>query len=94
MNHINVKKFGFAVGTTIAIIYLGCIMVVSLMNIEIAASFFNSLMHGIDANSIIRKTPTPFLEALVGVVEWFIIGWLIGASIAAIYNISLTKKVK
>lgn len=94
MNHINVKKFGFAVGSTIAIIYLGCITVISIMSIEIAASFFNSLMHGIDGYAIIRKTPTPIFEALIGVVEWFIIGWLIGASIAAIYNITLTKKVK
>lgn len=86
MNHINVKQFGFAVGTTIAIIYLGCILVVSLMNIETSASFFNNLMHGIDANSIIRKTPMPFIEALIGVVEWFIIGWLMGALIALSYN--------
>ena len=87
MHHINVKQFGFAVAITITIIYVGCILVVSLVSTETAAAFFNSLMHGIDGSAIIRKTPTPLSEALIGVAEWFIIGWLIGASIAAVYNV-------
>lgn len=86
MHHINVKQFGFAVAVTITVIYLGCILVISLLSTESAVAFFNSLMHGIDGSSIIRKTPIPFSEAAIGVIEWFIIGWLIGASIAAVYN--------
>ena len=86
MHHINIKQFGFAVGTTIVIIYVGCIIVTSVISPEAAVSFFNNLMHAVDVTSIIRKTPTPLFEALIGVAEWFIIGWLIGASIAAIYN--------
>lgn len=94
MNTINIKRFGFAVGTTIVIIYIGCIIVISFVSTETAVAFFNNLMHSLDASSIIRKTPMSLSEALIGIVEWFIIGWLIGASIAAIYNISLSKKVK
>ncbi len=44
-------------------------------------------MHSIDATTIIRKTPMSFLEIIIGIVQWFIIGWLIGASIASIYNL-------
>jgi hypothetical protein len=86
MHHINIKWFGFAVGTTIAIIYIGCVTVTSFISPATATVFCNNLLHGVDVSAIIRKTPTPFLEALLGVVEWFIIGWLAGASIAAIYN--------
>ena len=86
MHHINIKWFGLAVGTTIAIIYIACIIVISFMSAETAVAFFNNLMHGIDGSAIIRKTPTPLSEALMGIVEWFIIGWLTGASIASIYN--------
>ena len=86
MHHINIKQFGFAVGVTIVVIYIGCIAVVSLISTETAVAFFNNLMHGIDASTIIRRTPISFIEALIGVVEWFILGWLTGASIAAIYN--------
>lgn len=86
MHHINIKWFGFAIGTTIAIIYIGCIVVTLFISPETAVSFFNNLMHAVDVSAIIRKTPILFPEALMGVVEWFIIGWLTGASIAAIYN--------
>lgn len=89
MNHINIKQLGFAIGTTIVIIYIGCIAVVSLISTQDAVTFFNNLMHSIDTTTIIRKTPISFLEMIIGIVEWFIIGWLIGASIASIYNIGI-----
>lgn len=47
--------------------------------------FFNSLLHGIDVTSIIR-TDMPWWEMVMGLVETFILGWLTGAAIAAIYN--------
>lgn len=86
MHPINIKQFGFAVGITIVIIYIGCIIVISFISTETAVAFFNNLMHSVDVSAIIRKTPMPISEALIGAVEWFIIGWLVGASIAAVYN--------
>lgn len=92
MKHISIKHFGLATGATIAIIYIGCIIVTSFISPAASAVFFNNLIHSVDVSAIIRKTPMPFSEALIGVVEWFIIGWLTGASIAGIYNISSNKK--
>lgn len=86
MHRINVKTLGFAVALTIALVYAACIVVMSIAGPQTSVSFFNSLMHGIDGSSIIRKTPMPLSEAAVGIAEWFVIGWLIGASVAAIYN--------
>ena len=86
MHRINVKALGFAVALTIALVYGACIVVMSISGPQTSISFFNSLMHGIDGSSIIRKTPLPFSEAAIGIAEWFVIGWLIGASVAAIYN--------
>ena len=86
MHHINVKQFGFAIGTTIVISYVACILSLSVVSTETAVAFLNNLMHSIDVTTIMRKTPTPLSGALIGVVQWFIIGWLIGASIATIYN--------
>jgi hypothetical protein len=51
---------------------------------------FNSLLHGIDVTSILR-TGMPLWEALIGLVETFVLGWLTGAGVAAIYNVSLKK---
>lgn len=86
MHHINIKWFGLAVGTTIAIIYIGCIIVTSFFSTQTTILFTNNLLHAVDVSAIIRKSPMPLSEALMGVVEWFIIGWLTGASIASIYN--------
>ena len=88
MNRINVKKFGFAFGLTGALVYLGCMVVMATVGQEGSIVFFNSLLHGLDATSIIR-VDVPLLEALFGVIQTFILGWLIGACIAAFYNAQL-----
>ncbi len=94
MNHISIKNLGLATGTTIAIVYVACIVVTSLLSPAASLAFANNLMHSIDVSAIMRKTPMPFSEALIGTVEWFVIGWLMGASVASIYNISLSKQDK
>jgi len=93
MNRLNIKKFGFAVGITSAIIYLGCIIVMATAGQEGSISFFNSLLHGLDTSSIIRMD-VPLLEALLGIVQTFVIGWLIGACIAGFYNAQLINNIK
>jgi|TARA_R100000935_G_scaffold58905_1_gene99420 hypothetical protein len=52
--------------------------------------FFNSLLHGLDTTSIIRMD-VPLWEAGLGIVQTFILGWLIGACIAAFYNAQIKK---
>ena len=91
MNHINVKKFGFAVGSTVGLLYLGCMLVMFAVGPGGTVKFFNSLLHGLDISSIIR-TDMPVWEAVIGLVETFILGWLIGACIAAIYNVTMRTK--
>ena len=46
---------------------------------------FNSLLHGIDVSSIIRMQ-MPLWEMIIGLTETFILGWLVGATIASFYN--------
>lgn len=90
MNYMNVKKFGFAVGTTGALVYLGCMFLMFLVGHDGTVLFFNNLLHGLDVSGIIR-TNMPIGEAVSGIVEIFILGWLIGACIAAIYNATLAR---
>lgn len=85
MYRLNVKKFGFALGLTGALLYLGCILVMATVGREGTVIFFNSLLHGLDTSSIIRMD-VPLLEAFFGIVQTFILGWLIGACVAAFYN--------
>lgn len=90
MNTINIKRFGMAFGLTGALLYLGCIILMVTVGREGTIQFFNSLLHGLDTASIIRMQ-VPWWEAVIGIAETFIISWLVGACIAAFYNISLRK---
>ncbi|UQD57019.1 DUF5676 family membrane protein [Flavobacterium sp. K5-23] len=90
MNSINVKKFGFALGLTVALLYLGCMIVMMSADKDGSINFFNSLLHGLDTTSIIRMDVSLW-EALLGIIQTFIIGWLTGACIAAFYNAQIKK---
>ena len=91
MNPIDVKRLGLAIGTVLALLYLGCMFVMATAGKAATIMFFNSLLHGIDVTSIIRLD-VPLWEALMGLVETFVLGWLTGAAVAAIYNVSLKKR--
>lgn len=91
MNIINVKIMGLAVGLTGALLYLGCIIVMATVGQEGSIKFFNTLIHGVDFSSVVRMN-MPVLEAIIGIIETFILAWLIGACIAGLYNISSKKK--
>lgn len=91
MYKLNVKKFGFSLALTGALIYLGCMIVMRTAGQEGSIKFFNSLLHGLDTTNIIRMDVS-LTEALMGIVQTFILWWLIGASIAAFYNAQLKIK--
>ena len=48
-------------------------------------SFFNNLLHGLDTTAII-KMDVSILDAFLGLIQTFVLFWLIGASIVAFYN--------
>ncbi len=48
------KRFGLAWGMTFAILYLECVLVMTLVAREAIILFFNSLFHGLDLGPIIR----------------------------------------
>jgi hypothetical protein len=91
MYRLNIKKLGFAFGLTGALIYLGCMIVMLTAGQEGSITFFNSLLHGLDTTSIIRMDVPP-LEVLMGIVQTFILWWLIGACIGAFYNAQIKVK--
>lgn len=90
MNNLDVKRFGFAVGTTLALLHLGCLFVMATAGEARTILFFNSLLHGLDVTHIIRMDIS-LSEALMGFIEVFVLGWLAGATLAAIYNAALKQ---
>ena len=92
MNQLSIKRLGLAFGMTGGLLYIGCALVMLLLGHDSTVKFFNILLHGIDISSVIRMNVS-FIEALFGFIQTFILCWLTGACIAAIYNISLHKKI-
>lgn len=90
---INSKKFGLAVGLTLALLYMGCAIVMAAIGHDGAVKFFNSLLHGLDVSTIVRMD-VPLWEAVVGTIETFVLGWLVGACIGGFYNANGSKKKK
>ena len=83
---------GFAFGTTGALLYLGCALLMLSMGHDGTVTYFNTLLHGIDISSIIRMKIS-LVEAVLGLVQTFILCWIIGACIAGIYNATLKSKI-
>ena len=90
MDAINPKRLGFALACTLTLLYFGCVFVMMTVSKEAAIAFFNSLMHGVDVTSIMRWE-MPLSEMIIGVFETFILGWLVGATIAVFYNLGARK---
>ncbi len=82
---IDIRKLGLAFGATGVLLYLGCIIAMCTVGRDGTVRFFNSLLHGLDTSTIIRMQ-VPAGEAVVGVMETFVLGWLIGACVGGFYN--------
>ncbi len=91
MTIIKVRRFGCAVGTTMALLYLGCVVVMAISGRQGTVFLFDSLLHGLDVSPIVRMQ-MPLLEMIMGLIETFILGWLVGATVASFYNYGSSTK--
>lgn len=91
MDKINIKRFGLAFGFTGSLMYFGCALIMLILGHDGTVKFFNILIHGADVSSIIKMNMS-LVEALIGIVQTFILCWFTGASIAVIYNVTFKQK--
>ncbi len=85
---LNPKRLGLGFGATGVVFYLGCMLTMATVPREKAVVFFNSLLHGLDVESIL-KTSVPAGEVVLGLITTFILGWFAGVLIAGFYNLGL-----
>ena len=85
MNRIHIKALGFAFGLTALLIYTACIIVMQIASPEIAFTFFNHFFHGFEAGKLMH-THISAGQIICGMIQTFVFAWLVGASIAAVYN--------
>ena len=91
VNTLSPTRFGFALAVGSALAYLGCVIVMATVPQDAAVRFFNSIMHGVNVEPIMRWD-MPRWEICLGVLEIFILGWLFGAIVAVVYNLGLARK--
>lgn len=92
MKKVNIKGLAIAFGFTGLILYVSCALFMAIAGKNVSIKFFNSLLHGFDTAPVIRMN-IPWWESIIGMVETFVLGGLIGMCVAAIYN-ATTKKNK
>jgi hypothetical protein len=86
MERLSVTRLGFALGTVFAALYGVSMVIVMGGPRETVVAFFNSVLHGIDVAPIMRWD-MPWWEMVVGIIEVFIFGWLLGMATASLYNL-------
>ncbi|MEW5976364.1 MAG: DUF5676 family membrane protein [Acidobacteriota bacterium] len=86
--HLNPKRLGLGFGATGVAFYLGCMLTMATVPREKAVVFFNSLLHGLNVEPIL-KTSVPVGEVALGLITTFILGWFAGVLIAGFYNLGL-----
>lgn len=69
---------------------MSCVLLMMAAGRESVIFLFNSLFHSVDVAPILR-TDMPVWEMLIGIVETFVFSWIVGATIAAIYNCGTTS---
>lgn len=91
MHTISIRRLGLALGTACGVFYLGCVLVMLTAPKHAVVRFFNSIMHGWNVEPIMRWD-MPWWEAVLGTIEITILGWLFGALVAAVYNLSAGQR--
>lgn len=86
MDSLSVKRTALAFAASLALLYLGCVFVMLTVPKDVVIKFLNSIMHGIDVEPIMRWD-MPWWEAVIGLTETFILGWLFGAVFAVFFNL-------
>lgn len=85
MSILNPNKLGLSLGITGSIFYLGCAILMNILNHEGTVRLFNSLLHGLDVSSIVTMD-VPLVNSVIGLVCTSSLSYLAGFLIAVIYN--------
>jgi len=88
---LHANRLGCAVGATVTLFYLACMVIMMMLPRETVIVFFNSLLHGIDVGPILQMR-VPGYEVVIGLISTFTLGWVAGALVAAFYNWGLNTR--
>lgn len=85
MEKLNQKKIAIASGAASLVVYIGCILIMTIFGANAIIKLSNLLFHGVDFSSIVRMD-IPVSETILGLVVSFVFWSLIGYSVGFFYN--------
>lgn len=91
MNKLSVYGLSVSFGITFTVFYIMCMIMMIFFNQDVSIFVFNSLFHGLDIRSIIIAD-VPFWVSIIGLIETFVLGCVMGALIASSYNCFVKNK--
>lgn len=86
-------RLGLAVAATSMVLFLGCTLVLFLLPHDRAVELFNSLLHGVNIEPILRPTPG-LVPTLLSGTAIFILSWFSGFLAGWFYNLTLCGRAK
>ena len=85
MDRLSPRRFGMAMGTSFALLYLLCAVGASIVPENVGIRFLTMIAHSIDWKSV-TVWKFAWADVLCGTLAWLVMGWSMGALIAVLYN--------
>ena len=85
MEKLSQKKFAIASGLASVLVYLGCVLIMTMLGKDSLVKLSNLLFHGMDFSNIIRMN-IPIGETLLGALASFVFWGIVGYVLVFIYN--------
>ena len=85
MDAINPQRAGLATAITATGLYAACAIVLFSVPRSVATAMYNGFFHGMDVSGLVRPG-IAWGPTLLGITGFFVVGWLLGAGFAVVYN--------
>src|SRR4029450_8208993 len=85
MNTLSPRRFGFAIGMSLALTYLLCAAGAAVVPEKVGLQVPSAIAHSINWE-MIADWQFSWANVLCGAAAWLVIGWLFGALVAVLYN--------
>jgi len=85
MEKVNPNAVALSMGITTGIIYLICLILETVLPLEILIKIGSVMFHSMDVSNVLVKNTTLF-GGIIGLIIWFIIASGAGYLFAVIYN--------
>ena len=84
MKKLNPKNVGLSLGITFVMLSIICLILILLFSVQSMMTLVNYFTHGMDVTMTVKQVT--FLGSIIGIVELYVIGFLVGYLYALVYN--------